>query len=723
MSIILNDNLDTQFNKPLDTRFGSYADIPTALAQVPLFRRYIGLTIGIGTNPVVEYWFNDGIQDADLVLKTPDIDYPVTSVNGQTGAVALDKTDIGLGNVDNTSDANKPISTATQTALNDRVLKSDFESHVEDFNNPHVVTKTQIGLGNVTNVDTTNASNISSGTLGDARLSANVTTQGNTFNAANKLVQLDASAKLPAVDGSQLTNLPSFTPPNGLLKIASAISTTFQAVTDYLGNASVLFLNSRRVGIGKDTSVTTQSVAVVEVQDANTSIVLKPNGTGAIIASVPDGTVTGGDARGIYTVDLQMSRTASNQVASSQYGFIGGGQNNRINGNFGAIVSGSGNTIPLGGSQYIFIGGGIGNQSSGYASSVLSGESNNSSGGRAIIAGGASNTNSSSYGTISGGQSNTASTNTHNTVVGGQGNTSSGVHSISGGNTNTASGESAVTLGRSNIASGQKGVSIGFNNNNSTPYGVSIGSDNTNTQSGGNFYGFAIGVSNIINNGARNFAFGDGNTNSSTGIRNTTIGYASTVSGTATNAMAINSGRSTADYNLSKGLHSIGYLWNSETRGGGVAYGGNQGYNQITTCIASNSTSLTTAATTILSLDGTGTTNLIIPNGNNRAWNVQIDTIAVVTAITGTATGVSVGDVYSEVKNLLFKRIGGTSSIVGSVDTSFIKSNSGMSTAAITITTGASQQMAITFTAPTFVGGGSVTCRVVSKVSLVECAY
>lgn len=42
----------------------------------------------------------------------------VTSVNGQTGAVTLAKADVGLGNVDNTADAAKPISTATQTALN-----------------------------------------------------------------------------------------------------------------------------------------------------------------------------------------------------------------------------------------------------------------------------------------------------------------------------------------------------------------------------------------------------------------------------------------------------------------------------------------------------------------------------------------------------------------------------------------------------------------------------
>ena len=42
----------------------------------------------------------------------------VTSVAGKTGAVALVKGDVSLGNVDNTSDANKPVSTAQLTALN-----------------------------------------------------------------------------------------------------------------------------------------------------------------------------------------------------------------------------------------------------------------------------------------------------------------------------------------------------------------------------------------------------------------------------------------------------------------------------------------------------------------------------------------------------------------------------------------------------------------------------
>lgn len=45
-------------------------------------------------------------------------DSSVQSVNGKTGnSVTLVKADVGLGNVDNTSDVNKPISTATQSAL------------------------------------------------------------------------------------------------------------------------------------------------------------------------------------------------------------------------------------------------------------------------------------------------------------------------------------------------------------------------------------------------------------------------------------------------------------------------------------------------------------------------------------------------------------------------------------------------------------------------------
>lgn len=41
----------------------------------------------------------------------------VQSVQGRTGDVVITADDVGLGNVDNTSDADKPISTAQQSAL------------------------------------------------------------------------------------------------------------------------------------------------------------------------------------------------------------------------------------------------------------------------------------------------------------------------------------------------------------------------------------------------------------------------------------------------------------------------------------------------------------------------------------------------------------------------------------------------------------------------------
>ena len=56
---------------------------------------------------------------------------PVSSVNGQTGNVVLGKTDIGLGNVDNTSDTNKPVSSAQQTALDAKVPYSGATTDVD----------------------------------------------------------------------------------------------------------------------------------------------------------------------------------------------------------------------------------------------------------------------------------------------------------------------------------------------------------------------------------------------------------------------------------------------------------------------------------------------------------------------------------------------------------------------------------------------------------------
>jgi hypothetical protein len=70
----------------------------------------------------------------------------VDSVAGKTGVVTLVKGDVGLSNVDNTSDSAKPISTAGQTALN---LKANLASPTFT-GTVGGVTAIMVGLGNVT---------------------------------------------------------------------------------------------------------------------------------------------------------------------------------------------------------------------------------------------------------------------------------------------------------------------------------------------------------------------------------------------------------------------------------------------------------------------------------------------------------------------------------------------------------------------------------------------
>lgn len=83
------------------------------------------VTVG-GTVSGIVYAVGDMLnysKPTDEFYKTGGGGGAVASVNGKTGVVVLAKADIGLGNVDNTSDASKPVSTEQQTALDTKVDK------------------------------------------------------------------------------------------------------------------------------------------------------------------------------------------------------------------------------------------------------------------------------------------------------------------------------------------------------------------------------------------------------------------------------------------------------------------------------------------------------------------------------------------------------------------------------------------------------------------------
>jgi len=76
-----------------------------------------------------------------------------------------------------------------------------------------------------------NAGAISLGILSDARLSPNVTLQGNLFNGPNRLVQLDGTGRLPAVDGGKLTNLDA-----GAISLGTLSNARLSSVVTLMGN-------------------------------------------------------------------------------------------------------------------------------------------------------------------------------------------------------------------------------------------------------------------------------------------------------------------------------------------------------------------------------------------------------------------------------------------------------------------------------------------------------
>jgi hypothetical protein len=311
---------------------------------------------------------------------------------------------------------------------------------------------------------------------------------------------------------------------------------------------------------------------------------------------------------------------------------------------------------------------------SGLLNGILSGSRHRTLGEGSVIAGGDLNIASNNGATVSGGYNHTAS-GQYSNVSGGFGNNATSNYSVvSGGQSNTASTNTHATVvgGLSNTSSGQYGVSGGFAN---------VVSGNLSV---------AFGWQNQVAGGA---AFSFGNQNSSMQDRSGTFG------GYALSYI-------TGQISQANGRFSI------------------TGDSQISNIVARNTASLTSASTLILYADGVS--SVIRPDGLNRAWNVQVNWVAVVTTITGTATGISVGDVITSIDLLAFKRVGGTSSASAHTSTAtktMVTTPAAYAACAINYTAGASQEMALTFTGPSFAGGGSVTMRVVARIELSEVAW
>ena len=169
-----------------------------------------------------------GLSNVD---NTTDVDKPVSTA--QSIALALKANASAITNVNNTSDAEKPISNATQTALNLKASTAALTSHETNLANPHGVTKAQVALSNVDN--TSDAAKPVSTAQAAAIALVNTTLVPNAqVGTAYTLVLADAGKRVSMTNATVNTVT---IPPNSA--VAFPVNTTLFISQDGAGATSI----------------------------------------------------------------------------------------------------------------------------------------------------------------------------------------------------------------------------------------------------------------------------------------------------------------------------------------------------------------------------------------------------------------------------------------------------------------------------------------------------
>jgi hypothetical protein len=233
-----------------------------------------------------------GTITATLATKAP-LDAPTF-----TGTVSgITKSMVGLGNVDNTSDSSKPISSATQTALDAKLASATAASTYAPIASPTFtgtvsgVTKAHVGLGNVDNTSDANkpvstatqtALDLKANTSAVAELAQDAvntaivagTGLDKAYDDVANTITLDIDSTVATLTGLQTLTNKTLTSP--------VINTPTGITKSDVGLANV----DNTTDAGKPVSTATQTALDLKAPLAN------PTFTGTV--TLPTGTVTSG---------------------------------------------------------------------------------------------------------------------------------------------------------------------------------------------------------------------------------------------------------------------------------------------------------------------------------------------------------------------------------------------------------------------------------------------
>jgi hypothetical protein len=243
------------------------------------------------------------------VDNTADVDKPVSTatqvlinqkapLNNPTftgTVVGVTKTHVGLGNVDNTSDANKPISTATQTALDAKASSTDLSTHASDTTSVHGIADTSLLETTAGAQDKADAAETAANSFTTSAINALTTSDieegtnqyftneraqdavGN--NLGNGLTYDDAGAFISAVVGTGVQF--SIT---GAIEIDSTVTTN--SGTQTLTNKTIDTADNDITVVAADISDVTASAAELNVLDGITATTTELNYVDGVTDSI-----------------------------------------------------------------------------------------------------------------------------------------------------------------------------------------------------------------------------------------------------------------------------------------------------------------------------------------------------------------------------------------------------------------------------------------------------